>query len=111
MNYSSLQLIIFFGLVVFGTVITRTLPFLLIPDRKEIPKFLKYLANVLPFTMIGMLVIYCLKNISFTDTNHALPEIISIAAIILLHLWKSNTLLSIGVGTLLYMFLVQYVFV
>jgi branched-subunit amino acid transport protein AzlD len=111
MNYSTLQLFIFFGVVTLGTVITRSLPFLLFPEHKEIPKYIKYLADILPFTIIGMLVVYCLKDISFTQSPHALPEAISIAVIAVLHIWKKNTLLSIGGGALFYMVLVQYVFV
>ena len=111
MNYSALQLFVFFGVVMLGTVFTRALPFLLFPEHKEIPKYIKYLADILPYTIIGMLVVYCLKNISFTQSPHALPEVISITLIIVLHLWKKNTLLSIGGGALFYMVLVQYVFV
>lgn len=111
MNYTTPQLFIFFGLIALGTILTRVLPFLLFPEKKEIPKYIKYLADVLPFTIIGMLVVYCLKDISFTSTPHALPEVISIIVIVLLHLWKKNTLLSIGCGAVLYMLLVQYVFV
>jgi branched-subunit amino acid transport protein AzlD len=111
MNYTTTQLFIFFGLVSLGTVLTRALPFLLFPEKKEIPKYIKYLADVLPYTIIGMLVVYCLKDISFLKAPHAIPEAISIAAIFGLHIWKKNTLLSIGGGALLYMILVQYVFV
>lgn len=111
MNYTTLQLFIFFAIVSAGTILTRALPFFLFPDHKEIPKFVKYLANVLPYTIIGMLVVYCLKNISFLQSPHAIPEAISIILIVLLHIWKKNTLLSIGGGALIYMLLVQYVFV
>ncbi len=111
MNYTTGQLLLFFGLVILGTLITRFLPFIVFPEKRAIPKFIKYLADVLPFTMIGLLVVYCLRRVSFTTGNHALPELISITVIVLLHLWKKNTLLSIGGGTLLYMLLVQYVFI
>ena len=111
MNYTTGQLFLFFGLIILGTVITRALPFLLFPEKRKIPKYIKYLADVLPFTMIGMLVVYCLKDVSFIGGSHGLPELISIAAIVMLHLWRNNTLLSIGCGSLLYMILVQYVFV
>ncbi len=110
MNYSNLQLIFFFGVVSLGTILTRVLPFLLFPEHREIPKYIKYLADILPFTIIGMLVVYCLKNINLTKAPFALPEIISIFLIAVLHIWKKNTLLSIGGGALLYMLLVQYVF-
>lgn len=110
MNYSTLQLFIFFGLVALGTILTRALPFLLFPENKEIPNYMKYLADILPYTIIGMLVVYCLKDISFRSFPHAIPEAISIAVITILHIWKKNTLLSIGGGALLYMILVQYIF-
>lgn len=111
MNYTNTQLFLFFGLVSFGTILTRTLPFVLFPENKKIPKYIKYLSDVLPYTIIGMLVIYCLKDVSFIVSSYALPELISVSIITLLHLWKKNTLLSIGIGSALYMILVQYVFV
>jgi branched-subunit amino acid transport protein AzlD len=111
MNYTTPQLFIFFSLVILGTIFTRALPFLLFPENKEIPRYVKYLADILPYTIIGMLVVYCLKDITLAQAPFALPEIISIAIIIILHILKKNTLLSIGGGALLYMVLVQYVFV
>lgn len=111
MTYTTAQLFLFFAVVILGTVLTRILPFLLFPENREIPRYVKYLADVLPFTIIGMLVVYCLKDISFVQSPHALPEVISILVIVLLHIWKKNTLLSIGGGALLYMLLVQYVFI
>ncbi|MHB8129401.1 MAG: branched-chain amino acid transporter permease [Mobilitalea sp.] len=110
MNYTVPQLIMFFGLVILGTIITRALPFLLFPEHREIPKYIKYLSNILPYTIIGMLVVYCLKDINFTTAPFAIPEAISIAIIAVLHIWKKNTLLSIGGGALFYMILVQFVF-
>ncbi len=107
MNYTTSQLILFFVVVALGTFLTRVLPFLIFPENKPIPKYIKYLADILPFTIIGMLVVYCLKDISFVQAPHAIPEAISIAVIIILHVWKKNTLLSIGAGALLYMFLIQ----
>lgn len=111
MNYTTPQLIMFFSVVTLGTILTRALPFVLFPENKEIPKYIKYLSDILPFTIIGMLVIYCLKNVTFRSAPYALPEAISILVITGLHIWKKNTLLSIGGGALLYMLLVQYVFV
>ena len=110
MNYTNTQLFLFFGLVSLGTILTRVLPFILFPENKKIPKYITYLSDVLPYTIIGMLVVYCLKDISFKVHPYALPEIISIAAITILHLWRKNTLLSIGVGSLLYIIMIQYVF-
>lgn len=111
MNYTTVQLLLFYGLVVLGTVLTRALPFILFPEKKLIPKYIRYIADVLPFTIIGMLVIYSLKDLSFANNPHGIPEIISITVTIALHLWKKNTLLSIGGGSLLYMILVQNIFV
>ena len=111
MNYTTLQLFLFFGTVTLGTILTRVLPFLLFPENRAIPKYIKYLADILPFTIIGMLVVYCLKDISFVRAPFAIPEAISIAVIAVLHIWKKNTLLSIGTGALLYMILIQYVFI
>lgn len=97
--------------IALGTMITRFTPFLLFPEKKEPPKIILYLGKVLPPAMMGLLVVYCLKSISITSAPHGLPELIAIAVIVLLHKWKNNVLLSIGGGTLVYMVLVQAVFV
>lgn len=96
--------------VAFGTIITRFTPFLLFPEGKQPPKIIVYLGGVLPAAMMGLLVVYCLRGVSFTSAPHGVPELISVAVIVLLHRWKSNVLLSIGGATALYMFLVQVVF-
>lgn len=95
--------------VVLGTMITRFLPFIIFPEGKEPPAYITYLGTVLPYAVIGLLVVYCLKDAVFTS-YHGLPEFISIVFIIVLHKWKKNTLLSIGAGTVLYMVLVQNFF-
>ena len=92
--------------VVLGTMVTRFLPFVIFPDGKEPPQYIRYLGRALPNAVIGLLVVYCLKD-SFTSGYYAIPEIISIIFIIFIHNLKKNTLLSIGLGTLLYMLLVQ----
>ena len=79
-------------------------------EGKEIPPIIRYLGRVLPPAVIGMLVIYCLKNVSVLAAPFGLPEFIAVAAVIMLHVWKRNNLLSIGAGTALYMFLIQVVF-
>ena len=104
------QKIITVALVVLGTMLTRFLPFMLFPADKPTPKYIQYLGKVLPSAVFGMLVIYCLKNVSIFTGSHALPELISVAAVIGLHVWKRQMLLSIGGGTILYMLLVQFVF-
>lgn len=88
----------------------RAFPFIVFSGKRETPKFVLYLGKVLPFAIIGMLVIYCVKDISFDTVSHFLPYIIAGAIVVALHIWKRNTLLSIIAGTLSYMALVQFVF-
>lgn len=104
------QQLITIGMVILGTVLTRFLPFLLFPAGKPTPKYIQYLGTVLPAAVFGLLVVYCLKNVSLFTGNHAIPEMISIAAVIGLHVWKRQMLLSIAGGTVCYMLLVQLVF-
>lgn len=92
-----------------GTMMTRFLPFLIFPEGKEPPEFIQYLGNVLPYAVIGLLVIYCLKDVPGSGT-YGIPEFLAIAFIVLLHRWKKSILLSIGGGTVFYMLLVQFVF-
>ena len=92
-----------------GTMVTRFLPFLIFPEGKEPPEFIQYLGKVLPYAVIGLLVIYCLKDVLGSGT-YGIPEFLAIAFIVLLHRWKKNILLSIGGGTVFYMLLVQFVF-
>lgn len=105
------QEIITIGAIVLGTMITRFLPFIVFPANKPTPKYIQYLGKVLPFSVIGLLVVYCLKNVSVIKNPYGLPEIISIIGIVILHKWKKNMLLSIGGGTVLYMLLIQFIFV
>ena len=97
--------------VTLGTVITRFLPFALFPDSRPVPKIVEYLGRTLPAAMMGLLVVYCLRNVDIAAAPHGLPELIALAVVTGLHLWKGNVLLSIGVGTAVYMVLVQAVFV
>jgi branched-subunit amino acid transport protein AzlD len=93
------------------TLCTRALPFLLFRDTANIPPFVTFLGKVLPYAIMGMLIVYCLKSVSVLTYPYGIPELVSIAAVVLLHRWKRNTLLSVGAGTVLYMLLVQLVFV
>lgn len=97
------------GAVVLGAMATRFLPFLVFPKGKTPPKFVQYLGKVLPCAAIGLLVVYCFKDVASSGT-YGIPEILSVLLIIVLHKWKKSTLLSIGGGTSLYMLLVQTVF-
>lgn len=92
-----------------GTMVTRFLSFLIFPEGKEPPEFIQYLGKVLPYAVIGLLVIYCLKDVPGSGT-YGIPEFLAIAFIVLLHRWKKSILLSIGGGTVFYMLLVQFVF-
>lgn len=84
-------------------------PFLLFPEGKQPPAFIRYLGTVLPSAVIGLLVVFCLKDAVFTSW-HGLPELLGILVVALLHRWKKNILLSIAGGTIFYMVLVQMVF-
>ena len=87
----------------------RFLPFVLLRG-KQTPPFVAYLGKVLPFAIMGMLVVYCLRHISFSAMPFGLPELLACAAVVLVHVRKRNTLLSILSGTALYMLLVQLIF-
>lgn len=91
------------------TAALRFLPFWLFGKNKT-PPLVSYLGQVLPYAIMGMLVVYCLKDISFTGSPFGIPEIIGCTVVTLLHVWKRNTLLSIGAGTVCYMLLVQFIF-
>ena len=80
-------------------------------NSSKTPKFIRYLGKVLPYAVMGMLVVYCLRNVSFTTAPFGAPEALALACVAGLHLWKKNTLLSIGAGTTLYMVLIQFVFI
>ncbi|OZG57783.1 branched-chain amino acid permease [Bifidobacterium tissieri] len=105
------QSVITIAVVALGTMITRFLPFIVFPESKQPPRFIDYLGRVLPFAMTGLLVVYSLKDVSPMTGNHGIPELIAMAVIVALHAWKRNMLLSIAGGTILYMVLVQLVFV
>lgn len=97
-------------MVIGGTMLTRFLPFLLFPAGKPTPKYIQYLGTVLPSAVFGLLVVYCLKNVSLLEGSHGIPELISIVFVIVLHIWKRQMLFSIAGGTILYMLLIQLVF-
>lgn len=96
--------------VAVATFATRLVPFLLFPKGKEIPDVIQYLGKVLTPAVIGMLVVYCLKSATVLEAPHGIPEAAAVLVTAGLHVWKRNNLLSIGTGTVLYMFLIQAVF-
>lgn len=104
------QQIITIALCVLATMITRFLPFLVFSSNKPTPKYIRYLGDYLPPAIFGMLIVYCLKNITLFAGSHGLPELIAILVTIGLHLFKRQMLLSIAAGTVCYMLLVQFIF-
>ena len=92
------------------TIALRFLPFLIFGGERKTPAYVSYLGKVLPYAIMGMLVVFCLKNVSILAAPHGIPELISGALVVALHVWKRKTLLSIVAGTVCYMLLVQFVF-
>ncbi len=97
------------ALCVAGTMTTRFLPFLVFSDKRPTPRFVQYLGRALPGAVFGLLLVYCLRDVSFFSGTHGLPELAGIAVTALLHLWKRQMLLSIAGGTVFYMALIQLV--
>lgn len=110
MTMTLAQQLITIAMVVLGTMLTRFLPFVLFPAGRETPKYIQYLGKVLPGAVFGLLIIYCLKNVSIFAGSRGIPEVISIVLVVGLHLWKRQMLLSIAGGTICYMLLVQFIF-
>lgn len=97
-------------IIIIATMITRFLPFLLFPDNKETPQYVQYLGKVLPSAVFGLLVIYCLKDVSVLTYPYGIPEMIAICVVVILHSWKRQMLLSIAGGVICYMMLIQLIF-
>lgn len=102
--------ILLVAVVMLVTMLTRFLPFLIFGENRATPPIVVYLGKVLPFAIMGMLVIYCMKDVNFLAAPFGAPELICCAVVAVLHVWKRSPLLSIGVGTVGYMLLVQLVF-
>lgn len=107
---SELHSALMIAVIALVTMALRFLPFLIFGENRKTPPLIAHLGQVLPFAIMGMLVVYCLKDVSLTAAPFGIPEAIGVATVALLHIWKRNTLLSIGAGTLCYMLLVQLVF-
>ena len=104
------QQIMTVAICVAGTMLTRFLPFLIFTGKRPTPGYVQYLGKALPAAIFGMLVVYCLKNVSILTGSHGIPELIAIVVTAGLHLWKRSMLLSIAGGTVCYMILVQTIF-
>lgn len=93
-----------------GTATLRFLPFLVFGEDKKPPKIIQKLGRVLPYAIMGMLVVYCLKGVTFTSMAGFMPSLIACVVVGILYVWKRNTLVSIVIGTVCYMLLVQFIF-
>lgn len=111
MALSTSQAIIVILVAAVCTFATRLFPFALFGGKKEVPQFVKYLGDILPAAIIGVLIIYCFKDFTNGSINVIAPQLIAAAATAAVHIWKRNTLLSIAVGTIGYMLLIHFVFV
>lgn len=98
-------------IVALVTMLIRFLPFMIFSGDRKTPAFITYLGKVLPYSIMAMLLVYCLRNVSLISNPHGLPELIACAVIVALHIWKRNTLLSIIAGTVSYMLLIQFIFI
>ena len=107
---TSAQTFVIIIMVTLATMITRFLPFIIFKNTNSENLYINYLGQVLPFAAIGLLVVYCLKEISFQSTILWMPEITAVLLTAVVHYLKENTLISITVGTIVYMLLVQLVF-
>ena len=107
---NKLHAVLTIAVIALVTAGLRFLPFLIFGENRKTPPLVTYLGQVLPYAIMGMLVVYCLKNVTLTAAPFGIPEAIGCAVVALLHVWKRNTLLSIGAGTVCYMLLVQFVF-
>lgn len=99
------------GVTVICTFLTRALPFMVFKDADRLPHKIVYLGKVLPMAIMLCLIVYCVRNTVFLEYPYGIPELISIAVVVILHVWKRNNMISIISGTVLYMILVQVVFV
>ena len=107
---NKLHAVLTIAVIALVTAGLRFLPFLIFGENRKTPPLVTYLGQVLSYAIMGMLVVYCLKNVTLTAAPFGIPEAIGCAVVALLHVWKRNTLLSIGAGTVCYMLLVQFVF-
>ncbi len=104
------QQLVTIALCVLATLITRFLPFLVFSSKRPTPAFVRYLGDVLPGAIFGLLIVYCLKDVRLLSGSHGLPEALALAVTVLLHLWKKNLLLSMAAGTLCYMTMIHWFF-
>lgn len=107
---TDINIILMIAVISAVTIILRFVPFIVFGGSRETPKYVMYLGEVLPYAIMGMLVVYCLRNVSPMSSSHGIPELAACAVVAGLHVWKRNSLLSIGCGTVCYMIMIQFVF-
>lgn len=100
--------ILIIAVVSIVTLILRGAPFIIFGGDRKTPRFVTWLGKVLPYAVMGMLLVYCMKDVSFVSAPHGLPELAACAVTAGLHIWKRNSLLSIGIGTVSYMAIVAF---
>ena len=94
-----------------ATFTTRIIPVLIFGRSEKVPDFVLYLGKVIPYTAMGLLIVYCLRDVSILGGSHGIPELIAMAVVVASYLWKRNTIVSVVLGTAVYMMLLQMVFV
>ena len=109
MILTPLESLLIIGVIALTTLLTRGLTFVIFSGDKKTPPVIEYLGKVLPFAIIGMLVVYALRHVSVLQYPFGIPEAIAGVFVVVIHKWKHNLMLSIGGGTILYMVLVQWV--
>ena len=104
---TTVELLLTIAIVAFVTLATRAISFILFPGGKKPPKFVTWMGRQLPRAVMAMLVIYCLKDISFSASPWGIPALVAVAVTAALHVWKKQMVLSICGGTLMYMLLIR----
>ncbi|MGI5990400.1 MAG: branched-chain amino acid transporter permease [Lachnospiraceae bacterium] len=104
------QIVITIAVVVLATVLDRFLPYIVFPEGRKIPEFVLYLGKVLAPAVFGLLVVYCLRNVSLTSGSRGIPELIAILVTVLIYRWRRGFILPMAAGTIVYMVLVQTIF-
>lgn len=107
---SDIKILLYILVAAAVTLFLRVLPFVLFKENRPTPKLISDIGKYLPYAIMAMLVVYCLKEVTLLSYPYGIPELISAALVILLHIWKRNTLFSIVSGTVCYMLLVQFIF-
>lgn len=107
---TGLQYAAIIGAVTFGTMLTRFLPFIAFGREKPAPKYVQYLGKALPGAALGLLVIYCVRNIDITAGDHGVPVFAAMLLTAAIHIWKRKMLLSIAVGTAAYVLMINLAF-